>query len=121
MPSTIQIVDDAQFMRIMLKDIVEKNGYNVIVQTDTGKGAIEKFFVSKPDLLLLDLTLPDIGGLEVLRLIIAQNPNARVVMVGISGQEKILEQCIAEGAKGYVIKPFSQDKVIKTIKLAFQE
>ena len=116
MSSTFLIADDAPLMRIMLKDIVEKNHCHVIGQADNAKTTIDKFFTLKPDVLLLDVSLPDLSSLDVLKIIRGLDPTAKVVMVGVEGEEKIWEQCIGKGATGYILKPFSTDKVTAMIK-----
>jgi len=102
----ILIVDDSAVMRVMLVDMVESLGHQVAAQADTAAGALKAFKEAKPDLVLLDVSLPDGDGLSVLREIRRASPSARVIMVTGNDQKKIRDQAIALGAKGVLCKPF---------------
>jgi two-component system, chemotaxis family, chemotaxis protein CheY len=110
----ILIVDDSQFMRSVLKDILDTEGYESI-EAENGKEAIEKFEAEKPDLLLLDIVMPEVDGKEVLEKIGKQ---AKIIVISAVGQEKMVEEAKALGALDYIVKPFDSKKVVETIKKA---
>jgi len=116
----ILVVDDSAFMRKIMKGILEKMGHNDITEASGGKEAIEKFKEVKPDLVLLDIIMPDVGGIDVLREIKGIDPNCKVIMVTAVGQEAMIDECTKLGAKGYIIKPFEELKVSEAIKDAMK-
>ncbi|OGS25295.1 MAG: hypothetical protein A2297_04005 [Elusimicrobia bacterium RIFOXYB2_FULL_48_7] len=118
----ILIVDDSKFMRLTLKNLIEKsfNGtHEVVGEAGTAAEAVEKFLVLKPDLVTMDIIMPVESGLEAVKKIIAHSPTAKIVMVSAMGQEKIVEEAIALGAKSFVIKPVKTEELIKTIEKMF--
>ena len=112
----VLIVDDSSFMRALLRKILEKIGIKDIIEASLGKQAIEENKKQKPDLVLLDVILPDIGGEEVLAEAMKTIPKPKVIMVTAVGQKPMLEKCMKMGVKGYIIKPFDNKKVEDTIK-----
>ncbi len=112
----ILIVDDAMFMRAMIKDILANAGrYEVIGEAANGQEAVQKFSALKPDLITMDIVMPQMDGIEATREIIKQNPKARIVMCSALGQEALVIESIAAGAKDFIVKPFSAEKVLKVI------
>ena len=111
----ILVVDDAAFMRMRCKKLLTQSGYEVI-EAATGSQAVEMYQSDKPDLVLLDITMPDMDGLTALREIIKIDPDARVAMVTAMGQQSMVVEALKAGAKDFVIKPFDQDRVLAAIK-----
>ncbi|MBV7273368.1 response regulator [Clostridium sp. PL3] len=111
----ILIVDDAVFMRISLRAMLEKNGFEVVGEASDGLEAIEKYFVLKPDIVTMDITMPKMDGVEALGAIKSKDPNAKVVMISALGQESWVKKAVMIGAKGFVVKPYKEDYVIQTL------
>lgn len=116
MGKRILLVDDAAFMRMMLKDILTKNGYEVVGEAENGNKAIEKYGELKPDLVTMDITMPEMDGLAALKAIKAADANAKVVMCSAMGQQAMVIESIQAGAKDFIVKPFQPDRVIEAIK-----
>jgi two-component system chemotaxis response regulator CheY len=111
----VLVVDDAAFMRMRCKKLLTQSGYDVI-EAATGSQAVEMYQSDKPDLVLLDITMPDMDGLTALREIKKIDPDARVAMVTAMGQQSMVVEALKAGAKDFVIKPFDQDRVLAAIK-----
>ena len=116
MAKNILICDDAAFMRMMIKDILTKNGYNVIGEAENGLKAIEKYNELKPDLVVMDITMPEMNGIEALKKIKSTDPSANVIMCSAMGQQAMVIEAIQSGAKDFIVKPFNPDRVIEAIK-----
>ncbi|MGX7023594.1 response regulator [Vagococcus hydrophili] len=115
MTKTVLIVDDAVFMRMKLKDILEKNGYSVLGEAQNGLEAIEKYKTEKPDLVTMDITMPEMDGVEALKAIKEFDANAKVLMCSAMGQQSMVMEAIREGALDFIVKPFDADRVIKAL------
>jgi two-component system chemotaxis response regulator CheY len=115
MANRILIVDDAAFMRMMIKDILSKNGYEVVGEANDGMQAIEKFKELKPDLVTMDITMPEMDGITALKEIKTMDPNAKVIMCSAMGQQAMVIDAIQAGAKDFIVKPFQADRVIEAI------
>ena len=115
MSKKILLVDDAAFMRMMLKDTLTKNGYTEIYEAVDGADAVEKFKEIGPDLVVMDITMPNMDGLEALKAIRALNGNANVVMCSAMGQESMVMDAVRSGAKDFIVKPFKDDRLMKTV------
>lgn len=115
MTKTVLIVDDAVFMRMKLKDILEKNGYAVLGEAKNGLEAVEKYKTEKPDLVTMDITMPEMDGVEALKEIKAFDANAKVLMCSAMGQQSMVMEAIREGALDFIVKPFDADRVIKAL------
>ena len=111
----ILVVDDAAFMRKVIRDTLTKSGYTDIYEAVDGKDAVEKYFELKPDLVLMDITMPNMDGLEALKAIRAKDSNANVVMCSAMGQESMVIDAVRSGAKDFIVKPFKPDRVLKTV------
>ena len=116
MGKNILIVDDAAFMRMMIKDILSKNGYTVAGEAENGVKAIEKYNELKPDLVLMDITMPDKDGIQALKDIKASDPNAKIIMCSAMGQQAMVIEAIQSGAKDFIVKPFQPDRVLEAVK-----
>ena len=112
----ILIVDDSKFMRMFIVNILKKNKYSNLIEAGNGEEAIIKFKKENPDLVLLDIILPDITGVDVLREIKKFNSKAKVIMVTAVGQEIILKECDNLGVEGYIVKPFTEENIIFAVK-----
>ena len=116
MAKNILICDDAAFMRMMIKDILTKNGYNVVGEAENGAKGIEKYNELKPDLVLMDITMPEMDGIQALKKIKASDPNASVVMCSAMGQQAMVIESIQSGAKDFIVKPFQADRVLEAVR-----
>jgi len=118
MTKNVMIVDDAAFMRMKLKDILEKNGYKVVAEAQNGVEAVEKYKAEKPNLVTMDITMPEMDGVDALKEIKAFDPTARVVMCSAMGQQGMVMDAIRSGAVDFIVKPFDSDRVIKALDKA---
>ena len=116
MAKNILICDDAAFMRIMIKDILTKNGYNVVGDAENGAKGVEKFNELKPDLVLMDITMPEMDGIAALKAIKANDPGASVIMCSAMGQQAMVIESIQAGAKDFIVKPFQADRVLEAVQ-----
>ncbi|AQP54585.1 two-component system response regulator [Vagococcus penaei] len=115
MSKKVLIVDDAVFMRMKLKDILEKNGYVVVGEAQNGLEAIDKYKATNPDIVTMDITMPEMDGIESLKEIKAIDPNAKVLMCSAMGQQGMVMDAIRAGALDFIVKPFDTDRVIKAL------
>ncbi|MFO7317247.1 MAG: response regulator [Bacilli bacterium] len=118
MSKKILIVDDAAFMRMMIKDILLKNGYEIVGEASDGIQAVEKYLELHPDLVTMDITMPEMDGITALKKIKEIDPNAVVIMCSAMGQQAMVIDAIQAGAKDFIVKPFQADRVIEAIKKA---
>jgi two-component system chemotaxis response regulator CheY len=116
----ILVVDDSFYMRTMLKNMLTDAGFNVVGEAPDGQTAITLAKETNPDLITLDLILPDNTGLDVLKAIRKDNPNMKVVIVSAVGQESIVKEALAQGAEAYIVKPFSEEKVVEILTNAIE-
>lgn len=115
----IMIVDDAAFMRITIKNMLQKSEHEVVGEAENGKVAVEKYRELKPDIVTMDITMPEMDGLAALKEIRKEDPNAKVIMVSAMGQEAMVRDAVLNGAKGFIVKPFKEDGILAAIsKLA---
>ena len=115
MAKKILLVDDAAFMRKMIKDTLTKNGYTEVFEAVDGADAVAKFSELAPDLVVMDITMPNMDGLEALKTIRAKDGSANVVMCSAMGQESMVMDAVRSGAKDFIVKPFKPDRVLKTV------
>ena len=116
MAKNILICDDAAFMRMMIKDILTKNGYNIVGEAENGAKAVEKYAELKPDLVLMDITMPEKDGIEALKKIKAADANASIIMCSAMGQQAMVIESIQSGAKDFIVKPFQADRVLEAVQ-----
>ncbi|WP_147532252.1 response regulator [Bacillus marasmi] len=112
----ILIIDDAQFMRSMLTNILVKANHEIVGEGETGKEAVQLFFEKKPDLTIMDITMPEMSGVEATKAIKRDFPDANIIMCSAMGQQKMVLEAIEAGAKDFIIKPFNESRVLETIK-----
>ena len=115
MSNTVLIVDDAEFMRVMLKDILVDMGLAVVGEAEDGDQAVAMFRDLQPELVLLDINLPTVSGIDALREIVASDPAADVVMITALGQKEEVLASIKAGARDFIVKPFDQERVQETL------
>lgn len=118
MAHRILVVDDAAFMRMMIKDILTKNGYDVVGEASDGQQAVEKYKELHPDLVTMDITMPEMDGITALKEIKKINPSSKVIMCSAMGQQAMVIDAIQAGAKDFIVKPFQADRVIEAISKA---
>ena len=116
MAKNILICDDAAFMRMMIKDILTKNCYNIAGEAENGAKAVEKYNELKPDLVLMDITMPEMDGIQALKKIKETDPNASVIMCSAMGQQAMVIESIQSGAKDFIVKPFQADRVLEAVQ-----
>ena len=116
MGNRVLVVDDAAFMRMMIKDILRKGGYEVVGEAEDGAKAIEKYRELKPDLVTMDITMPDMDGITAVKEIRKIDPNALIIMFSAMGQQAMVIDAIQAGAKDFVVKPFQPDRVLEAIR-----
>ncbi len=116
MPNGILVVDDAAFMRMMVKDVLTKNGYTVLGEAENGQKAIEKYKELNPDLVIMDITMPEVDGIQAVKEIKKIDPNAKIVMCSAMGQQAMVIESIQAGARDFIVKPFQADRVIEAVK-----
>ncbi len=113
--ANIMVADDSDAIRLVLKDILAIGNHVVVAEAKNGEEAVDLFFQTSPELLLLDLAMPKKDGLTVLKEIIEKNPKAKVVLITASDDQKIINQCLQIGASSYISKPFDFTNVLKQI------
>jgi two-component system chemotaxis response regulator CheY len=113
--ATVLIVDDAAFMRMMLKDILTKNGFEVVGEAENGQVAISMYKDLNPDIVTMDITMPEMNGIEAVKAIKAVNPGCKIVMVSAMGQQSMVIEAIQAGAKDFIVKPFQPDRVVDAL------
>ncbi len=116
MPKKILITDDALFMRVTLKNMLTANGYEVVGEAVNGQDAVEKYAACRPDLVLMDITMPVMDGIAATRAIKASDPAAKVIMCTAMGQKNMVVEAIQAGAKDFIVKPFKTDDILCRIQ-----
>ena len=116
MPHKVLIVDDAMFMRAMIRDILVNSGsFEVVGEASNGEEAVQQFQALQPALVTMDIVMPQMDGIEACREILKGSPKAKIVMCSALGQEALIIESIAAGAKDFIVKPFSAEKVLKVL------
>ena len=118
MAHRILICDDAIFMRTMIADILTGAGYEVAGEAESGLQAVERYKTLKPDLVTMDIVMPDMGGIDAVKAIIAIDPDARILMCSAMGQQQLVVEAIQSGAKDFVVKPFQPARVLEAVQRA---
>jgi two-component system chemotaxis response regulator CheY len=116
MGKSILIVDDAAFMRMMIKDILTKNGYEVVGEAENGSVAINKYKELKPDLVIMDITMPEVDGIQAVKEIKKINADSQIIMCSAMGQQAMVIESIQAGARDFIVKPFQAERVIEAVK-----
>ena len=114
----VLVVDDAALMRMMVKDILSKNGYEVVGEAENGAKALEKYQELKPDLTTMDITMPEMDGISAVKEIRKIDPNAKIVMCSAMGQQAMVIEAIQAGARDFIVKPFQADRVLEAVRKA---
>ena len=112
----ILIADDLQFIKLVLRDLVEKAGFRVVGEASNGEEAVELFQDKRPDVVLMDITMPKMDGLTALKKILKTDPGANIIMCSALGQQTLIVQALQMGAKDFIVKPFQPERVINSIK-----
>jgi len=112
----VMLVDDASFMRMMLKNILVGSGYEVVGEAENGAKAVEQFKALKPDLVIMDIIMPEMGGIDAVREIMKTNPAAKILMCSSMGQQSLVVEAIQAGAKDFIVKPFQPSNVLDAVK-----
>ena len=112
----VLVVDDAAFMRVSIKKMLANNGYEVVGEAENGKVAIQKYQELSPDVITMDITMPEMDGLTSLKEILSINPSANVIMISAMGQESMVREAVMSGAKGFIVKPFKEDIILDALK-----
>jgi two-component system chemotaxis response regulator CheY len=113
---TVLICDDAIFMRTLVADILQQAGFEVVGEAETGVQAVEKYKQLRPDLVTMDIVMPDLGGIDAVREITTYDPEARVLMCSAMGQQALVVEAIQAGAKDFVVKPFQATRVLEAVQ-----
>ena len=116
MNNTVLVCDDAVFMRTMISDILTQAGLEVVGEADSGSAAVEKYKALKPDLVTMDIIMPEMGGIDAVKAITNFDPQARVLMCSAMGQQALVAEAIQAGAKDFVVKPFQPSRVLEAVQ-----
>lgn len=111
----ILVVDDAIFMRRMISDILKNGGHEVVAEATNGKESLEQYKKVKPDIVTMDIIMPEMGGIEAVKEIIKEDKNAKILMVSAMGQQQLVVEAIQAGAKDFIVKPFEPSRVLSAI------
>ncbi|AYK13904.1 MAG: response regulator [Methanosarcina flavescens] len=112
----VMIVDDAEFMRMVIKDTLLKHGHEVVAEVGDGEEAIQKYLEVKPDIVLMDIIMPDMDGKEALQKLLTVDPEAKIVMCSSLGQQALITESMKIGAMGFIVKPFEPDGMLDVIR-----
>ncbi|MGB9661729.1 MAG: response regulator [Moorellaceae bacterium] len=116
MGKKVLIVDDAAFMRMMIKDILTKNGYEIAGEAENGAKAVELYKQLKPDVVTMDITMPEMDGIAAVKAIRQFDPEAKIIMCSAMGQQLMVMEAIQAGAKDFIVKPFQQERVLQALQ-----
>ena len=116
MNHTVLVCDDAIFMRTMISDILSQAGFEVVGEAESGIQAVAKYRELKPDLVTMDIVMPDMGGIEAVREICKGDPEAKILMCSAMGQQALVVEAIQAGAKDFVVKPFQPSRVLEAVQ-----
>ncbi len=116
MGQRVLVCDDAIFMRTMISDILGGAGYEVVGEAETGVQAIERYRTLRPDLVTMDIVMPDMGGIDAVREIVKEDANAKILMCSAMGQQALVVEAIQAGAKDFVVKPFQPSRVLEAVQ-----
>ncbi len=114
--ANVLLVDDAAFMRMTIRKMIEEDGYTIVGEAGNGVEAVQKYMDIRPDVVMLDITMPEMNGVDALKRIKEFDPNAKVIMCSAMGQQVMVAQAIQCGAKDFIVKPFQKDRIIAALK-----
>ncbi|WP_017753855.1 response regulator [Calidifontibacillus oryziterrae] len=117
----ILIVDDAKFMRMTLTNILQKGGHEVVGEAENGRRGVELYKELQPELVTMDITMPEMTGIESVKQIKAYDPNAKIIMCSAMGQQKLVVEAIESGAKDFIVKPFEESRVLEAISRVLEK
>jgi two-component system, chemotaxis family, chemotaxis protein CheY len=117
-PFSVLVCDDALFMRKVLREVLTKGGYRIVGEAENGRQAVERYSELKPDLVTMDIVMPELGGIDATREILRLDPSARIVMCSAMGQKTLIAEAMDAGAKDFVIKPFQPSRVLEAARRA---
>jgi len=112
----VLITDDTAFMRMTLRNVLEKNGYEIVGEAEDGYQAVEQYMLSKPDLVTMDITMPNMDGITAIKKIMEKDPEARIVVVSAMGQKALVIEALNSGAKDFIVKPFQPDRIVEALQ-----
>jgi two-component system chemotaxis response regulator CheY len=112
----VLVCDDAVFMRTMVSDILSQAGFTVVGEAENGKQAVEKYQQLKPDLVTMDIIMPEMGGIEAVKQITQADPAARILMCSAMGQQALVQEALQAGARDFVVKPFQPSRVLEAVQ-----
>lgn len=112
----VMVVDDAIFMRKMLSDILKEGGYEIVAEAANGKESVEQYSKTKPDIVTMDIIMPEMSGIDAVKEIIDKDKNAKILMVSAMGQQQLVVEAIQAGAKDFVVKPFESSRVLSAVE-----
>lgn len=118
MGKRVLVVDDAAFMRMMIKDILLKNGYEIAGEAENGQKAVTLYQELRPDVVTMDITMPEMDGIAAVKAIKQIDPQARIIMCSAMGQQLMVMEAIQAGARDFIVKPFQQDRVLQSLEKA---
>jgi two-component system, chemotaxis family, chemotaxis protein CheY len=116
MANGILVVDDAAFMRMMIKDTLSKNGFVISGEAENGAKAVERYKEVSPELVIMDITMPEMDGIQAVKEIKKINGNAKIIMCSAMGQQAMVIEAIQAGAKDFIVKPFQQERILEAVK-----
>ncbi len=116
MGKRVLITDDTAFMRMTLKNVLEKNGFEVVAEAEDGIQAIQKYEEVQPDLVTMDITMPNMDGITAIKKIMEKDPQARIVVVSAMGQKALVIEALNSGAKDFIVKPFQPDRIVEALQ-----
>ena len=116
MGHTVLVCDDAIFMRTMITDILSQAGYDIVGEAESGAQAVQRYRELRPDLVTMDIVMPDMGGIEAVREIVKHDPDAKILMCSAMGQQALVVEAIQAGAKDFVVKPFQPSRVLEAVQ-----
>ena len=119
MAKSVLIVDDAAFMRMMLKKILTAENFEIVAEASNGREAIKKYEEHNPDLVTMDITMPDMDGIEAVKEILNYDEDANIIMVSAMGQQKMVVEAVQAGAEDFVVKPFEKERVMEAVGKIF--
>ncbi len=111
----VLIADDAAFVRLAIKTLLEKNGFTIVAEAEDGEAAVQKYKQFKPDIVTMDITMPKKTGIQALKEIMQFDPKAKIVMFSAMGQETLIKESVLNGAKSFLVKPYKEENVVKTL------